>query len=140
MEKPDCDLVYIDPPYFSKTRNPGTCDYRRMYHFLEGVANYDDWLNQIDYESSTLHLKCNHNHWSTKSELTKAFDQLFCRFADSIIILSYKSPGIPTEDELVSLLRKYKQRITVQRLQYWYALSKVNGKPNHNIELLLIGQ
>ncbi|MCK4528247.1 DNA adenine methylase [candidate division WOR-3 bacterium] len=140
MDNRDYDLVYIDPPYFSENRTPVACDYGRMYHFLEGIAQYDDWLNLIDYGSSNLHLKDNHNHWSSKSELLEAFDQLFCRFADSIIILSYKSPGIPAEDELVSLLRKYKQKITVQRLQYWYALNKLNGKPHHNIELLLIGQ
>lgn len=136
----DYDLVYIDPPYFSKGRTPVTCDYMRMYHFLEGLVDYDNWLDLIDYGSLNLHLKDNHNHWTAKPRLLEEFDQLFHRFANSIIILSYKSPGIPTEEALVSLLCKYKQDVTVRRLPYWYALNKSNGKPNQNIELLLIGR
>lgn len=140
MDNRDYDLVYIDPPYFSENRTPVACDYGRMYHFLEGIVQYDNWLNLIDYESTTLHLNYNHNHWSHKRELTKAFDQLFRRFADSIIILSYKSPGIPTEEELILLINKYKKKISVKRQPYYYALNKSNGKPNENIELLIIGQ
>ncbi len=134
------DLVYIDPPYFSKTRTPIVSDYRRMYHFLEGLAEYDNWHELVDYESSNLHLKDNRNGWSKKSELLNIFDQLFKRFVDSIIVFSYKSPGLPNEEEIVTILRKYKRNVSIRRLQYNYALNKSNGEPNQNVELLVIGR
>ena len=140
IQNVDYDLVYIDPPYFCRTRSYVECDYRRMYHFLEGLVNYSDWRDLIDYSSSILHLEDGNSGWPKKSELATKFEQLFRRFANSIIVVSYKSPGIPTEEELVSLLGKYKRSVTVQRLPYWYALSKLNGKPRQNTELLLIGQ
>ena len=140
IEDVNCDLVYIDPPYFSKTRTPIVSDYRRMYHFLEGIARYDSWLDLIDYDSSNLRLKDNHNHCSTERGLVDALDKLFSRFANSIIVFSYKSPGVPTEEELVCLISKYKSNISVERRPYFYALNRSNGKPHQNIELLIIGQ
>lgn len=140
IENVDYDLVYIDPPYFSRMRPYTACDYSQMYHFLEGLANYGDWHDLIDYSSPILHLKDGNSGWPKKSELATKFDQLFRRFANSIIVVSYKSPGIPTEEELICLLGKYKRNVSVQRLPYWYALSKLNGEPGQNIELLLIGQ
>jgi adenine-specific DNA methylase len=133
------DLVYIDPPYFAKTRSPLASNYMRMYHFLEGISRYNDWVNLIDYNSLTLHLKDYNNHWSIKSQLVEVFDRLFSRFADSIIIFSYKSPGIPTEEELTFLISKYKKNVSINKLPYYYALNKSNGKPQQNIELLMIG-
>jgi adenine-specific DNA-methyltransferase len=134
------DLVYIDAPYFSPNRAYVESDYCRMYHFLEGLANYNVWGNMIDYNSLTLHLKDGNSGWPKKRELLTTFDNLFQRFAQSIIVVSYKSSGIPTEDQLVSICRQYKSTVTVNRLPYHYALNKSNGNQNENSELLLIGR
>ena len=40
------NLVYIDPPYF---KNNSNVTYHSKYHFLEGLANYDQLGNFIDY-------------------------------------------------------------------------------------------
>lgn len=133
------DLVYIDPPYFCVERNDSECDYGKMYHFLEGLANYQVWGNLIDYKSSILQLKRNGNSWLEKNIVRDNLEELFKKFQDSIIVLSYKSPGIPTEDEIVSLLRKYKRRVRVEKTKYSYALSRSNGQTRENIELLIIG-
>lgn len=134
------DLVYMDPPYFSKTRTTHTTDYKRMYHFLEGLAYYDNWHNLIDYNSSNLRLKDNNNGWSKNSNLLSIFESLFERFVNSIIVLSYKSPGLPTEEEIGTALKKYKKNVKIMRKPYNYALNKSNGKKGENIELLIIGQ
>lgn len=133
------DLVYIDPPYFCLERNDSECDYGKMYHFLEGLANYNAWGNLIDYKSSILQLKKNGNSWLEKNTIRDNLEKLFNKFRDSIIVLSYKSPGIPTEDEIVSLLRKYKSRVRVEKIKYSYALNRSNGGTQENIELLIIG-
>ena len=80
-------MVYIDPPYFSKDRSPVECDYSRMYHFLEGIANYDIWNDLIDYRSLNLHLKENGYGWPEKTKVVDKFEQLFSMLSESIIIL-----------------------------------------------------
>jgi adenine-specific DNA methylase len=136
----DYDLVYIDPPYFSKDRSPVECDYSRMYHFLEGIANYDTWNDLIDYKSLNLHFKENGYRWPEKNKVLDKFEQLFSMLSKSIIILSYKSPGIPKEEELTSIMRKYKQNVQVYRLPYRYALRKAEEELSQNFELLIIGR
>ncbi len=134
-----CDLVYVDPPYFCDNRSDSQCDYGRMYHFLEGLSNYEAWADLIDYGSSTLHLRRNGNNWLEKSRVADNLEQLFNKFSTSTIVLSYKSPGVPTEDEIVCLLKKYKGRVRVVREKYRYALSRSSSNLAGNTELLIIG-
>jgi adenine-specific DNA methylase len=140
IQQTDFDLIYMDPPYFSKDRSPVECDYSRMYHFLEGMANYNVWHELIDYDSVNLRFKENGYAWKEKKYLIDKFEQIFSEFRNSTIVLSYKSPGIPTENELISGLKKYKKNVQVHKVPYKYALNKSNGKPNVNIELLIIGR
>lgn len=135
-----CDLVYIDPPYFSRDRSLVECDYGRMYHFLEGLANYDIWDDLIDYKSLNLHFKDNGYRWPEKNSVLDRFDKLLGKLSRSIIVLSYKSPGIPTEEELVSIMRKHKRDVQVNRLPYQYALRKSREEKSQDFELLIIGQ
>ena len=129
------DLVYFDPPYIS---GKGVAvDYRDFYHFLEGLINYDDWKANIDIKSKHRRLIPKSNVWTNKDQIYGAFDRIFDNFCDSIIVVSYRSDGIPSESELIRLLARYKPDVRVERFRnYRYALSK-NKKSN---EVLLIGQ
>jgi DNA adenine methylase/adenine-specific DNA-methyltransferase len=128
------DLVYIDTPYISSR---GTAvDYLDFYHFLEGLALYDRWAEHIDRNSKHRRFKRRRTAWTDKKEIYSAFDRLFQRYRDSIIVLSYRSDGIPSEAELVALLKQYKRRVQVEHFgQYKYALS-TNAEVK---EMLLIG-
>ena len=42
------DLVYLDPPYLSLEQRYNRDDYWRRYHFLEGLAQYQNWHERID--------------------------------------------------------------------------------------------
>ncbi len=127
------DLVYIDTPYISK--RGGGVDYLDFYHFLEGLTMYDEWPDHIDYSSKHLRFKRRQNEWTNKKQIYAAFDRLFNQFRKSILVVSYRSDGIPSETELVSLLMKYKKNVQVKHYgQYQYVLSK-NSKSE---ELLLI--
>lgn len=140
LDQKDYDLVYIDPPYICARRSPSQSNYRRLYHFLEGIARYPEWGELIDYDSYNLRLKDDSTVPRTRTEMVELMDSLFERFAESIIVVSYKSPGVPTRRHLVRLLKKYKDRVVVHRLKYNYALNRRNGQPRENIELLLIAQ
>ena len=116
------DLVYIDPPYVS---NRGVAvDYRDFYHFLEGLTMYDEWGQHIDRRSKHRRLKPRPSEWTDKNRIHAAFDHLFRRYQDSIIVVSYRSDGIPSESELVFLLKQYKRNVRVEHFgQYKYVLS-----------------
>jgi adenine-specific DNA-methyltransferase len=129
------DLVYIDTPYIS---NKGSAvDYLDFYHFLEGISDYTNWFNKIDYKSKHRKFKTEKSVWADKKRIAQAFDDLFSRYKDSILVISYRSDGIPTSDELIQLLRKYKKEVKeVFRSDYKYALSK-NGESK---EILIIAK
>jgi hypothetical protein len=130
----DFDLVYIDTPYISR-RGMGV-DYLGFYHFLEGLVNYESWHDMIDYRTKHRRLKSKPSAWIDRNKIHSAFDRLFAKFKESTLVVSYRSDGIPTIDELVAMLKKYKRRVhEIKRKDYKYALSA-----NEVAEVLLIGE
>lgn len=128
------DLVYIDTPYISK-KGVGV-DYFGFYHFLEGLLNYGKWAEMIDYKTKHKRLKGNGSVWADKNKILPAFDRLFKKFNDSIMVISYRSDGIPSVDKLITLLKKYKPNVEeLKRKNYKYVLSTNNSE-----EVLLIGK
>ncbi len=128
------DLVYIDTPYIS---NKGVAlDYFQFYHFLEGLTSYDNWAHRIDYDSKHYRLRPQKSDWTDRKQIYFAFDHLFQKYQESLLVVSYRSDGIPTESELVALLKQYKKTVQIHYFgPYHYALSK-NTKSK---EILLIG-
>jgi adenine-specific DNA-methyltransferase len=121
------DLVYIDTPYIPKKGE--IVDYRDAYHFLEGLTIYDEWAELIDHSRKHKPLKKESCVWNSKTEIMDAFDRLFEKFKDSILVISYRSDGIPSEEEFIGLLKKYKKNIKeVKATDFKYALSKRDSK------------
>jgi len=127
------DLVYIDTPYISK-KGTGV-DYLDFYHFLEGLVNYPQWAAMIDYNTKHKRLQRKPCIWCDKEMILSAFDKLFHKFRDSIIVVSYRADGMPSIGELSEVLRRYKPTVNeTRRERYKYVLST-----NHSEEVLLIG-
>lgn len=129
------DLVYIDTPYINR-KGTGV-DYYGFYHFLEGLADYATWERKIDYKSKHLRMKPINSPWTKPKEIHKAFIELFNRFKESILVVSYRSDGIPSPEELVEIIKMYKSSVSIFRLngKYKYVLST-----NHkSTEILIIG-
>ena len=128
------DLMYIDTPYISQ-KGVGV-DYFGFYHFLEGLVNYHKWSEMIDYKTKHKRLKGNGSVWINKDKIIPAFDRLFAKFKNSIMVISYRSDGIPSIGELIHLLKKYKADVReLRRKNYKYVLST-----NYSEEVLLIGK
>lgn len=125
------DLVYIDPPYINK--NGIGVDYFQFYHFLEGLVNYNDWHNKIDYTSKHLRLKSGKSSWSDKNQIIQAFTDLIYKFKDSILVISYRDDGIPSIPDLINILEKAGKKQKVYYAEYKYALSNGSGR-----EVLLV--
>ncbi len=111
---PGSDLVYIDTPYIN--RNGVGVDYRAFYHFLEGMVRYGDWPEMVDARFKHAPLFRETNPWTDPSTCLEAFRSLFERFRDSHIVVSYRSDGRPSIDELFGLLRSMKKNVRVVEL------------------------
>jgi DNA adenine methylase len=132
------DLVYIDPPYYSPLSDN---EYVRRYHFVEGLAR--DWKGvEIQQNTLTKKFKSYPTPFSTRKGAADAFDLLFKKFRDSIIIVSYSSNSLPTQDEMVALMAKYKEHVEVIPIDYTYSFgNQKQAKTNRNKvqEFLFVG-
>jgi DNA adenine methylase len=119
------DLVYMDPPYYSKLSDN---EYVRRYHFIEGLAC--DWTDvEMQWHTTTKKFKSYPTPFSSRKGASDAFDKLFYKFKDSIIVVSYSSNSLPTLDEMVEILSKYK-RVEVVKVDHKYSF----GNQNHKID------
>jgi len=132
------DLVYIDPPYYSPLSDN---EYVRRYHFIEGLAR--DWKGvEIQEHTKTKKFKSYPTPFSTKDGAYNAFDKLFSKFSDSILIVSYSSNSLPTQEDMVALMKKYKEHVEVVPVDYKYAFgNQADAKTHRNSvqEYLFVG-
>jgi DNA adenine methylase len=139
LNQTDIDLVYLDPPYYSLRSDN---DYLRRYHFIEGLSVY--WKNlKIRTDSRTKRIEKISTPFGNKNESYKAFNNLFKKFQNSKIALSYSSNSIPTKDELISTLKKYKKHVEVFENNHKYSFGNQNSRINNNYnnvkEYLFVG-
>ena len=124
--KADFDLVYIDTPYMN--RNGIGPDYFEFFHFLEGLCDYRNWESRIDRSKKHLPLRSSGKCvWLDKGRVLGAFDRLFDQFRKSLLVISYRTDGIPTPEQLISLLRRHGKKVAnFSSRGYKYVLSS-NG-------------
>jgi len=122
------DMVYIDPPYYSPLSDN---EYVRRYHFLEGLAR--DWKGvEIQQHTKTKKFKSYPTPFSTATAAFDAFDRLFRQHKDSVIIVSYSSNSLPTQEQIIELLAKYKNQVEVVAVDHLYSFGNQNHKVNDN--------
>ena len=131
------DLVYIDPPYFT----PGSDnEYVRRYHFVEGLAR--GWQGvEIQKHTSTKKFKNYPTPFSNRNGAYDAFDRLFAKYRDSILIVSYSSNSFPSKEEMIAILEKYKKHVEVIPINYTYFFgnqTKKEGGRSHVQEYLFV--
>lgn len=121
------DLVYIDPPYYSPLSDN---EYVRRYHFVEGLAR--DWKGvEIQQHTQTKKFKSYPTPFATRKGAADAFAHLFKKFADSILIVSYSSNSLPTQDEMVAIMAKYKEHVEVIPVNYKYSFGNQGEAKTH---------
>lgn len=132
------DLVYIDPPYYSKISDN---EYVRRYHFVEGLAR--DW-NGVDIQehTKTKKFKSYPTPFSTESGTENAFEVLFDKYSDSVIVVSYSSNCLPNRERMIELLANHKKHVQVVPIDYTYNFgNQASAKTHRNKvkEYLFIG-
>ena len=123
----NADLVYIDPPYYSPLSDN---EYVRRYHFVEGLAR--DWKGvEIQEHTQTKKFKSYPTPFSTRKGAADAFDKLFKKFANSILVVSYSSNSQQTQDEMVAIMAKYKEHVEVIPIDYKYSFGNQSDAKTH---------
>ncbi len=132
-------LIYIDPPYYSPLSDN---EYVRRYHFVEGLAR--DWRGVVIQEHTlTKKFKSYPTPFSSRKGAAEAFDALFKRFRNNILLVSYSSNSQPTMDEMTSIMARYKRHVEVVPVDYRYSFGthghKVGDNRNSVQEYLFVG-
>jgi hypothetical protein len=121
------DLVYMDPPYYSPLSDN---EYVRRYHFVEGLARNWEGVEIQEY-TLTKKFKSYPTPFSTRLGATAAFDRLFRKFARSVLVVSYSSNSLPTQEELLALMAKYKGHVEVIPVDYRYSFGNQAAAKTH---------
>jgi adenine-specific DNA-methyltransferase len=130
------DLVYIDPPYISSSEGRNWDNYWRRYHFLEGLARYQEWEQLIDPHSNIRLLAQPEwiSPWSHRGTFAERLFSLVEKHRDSIVVLSYVSDAYPRDDEIKAFFRSQFTSTVFDAKIHTHALS-----PSAKTELLFIG-
>ncbi len=129
------DLVYIDPPYFKKE---SSTSYHSKYHFLEGLVNYYDIPENINFNKNNREIVINASReFEDKNNFLNDLRILINNHINSHIVISYRNNGIPSTEEISELLREFNvfEVLEYNLGKYNYALNKNN---NLNQEVLFI--
>lgn len=131
----DADLVYIDPPYFKKE---SSTSYHSKYHFLEGLVNYYDIPENINFNKNNREITINASReFEDKTNFLNDLRILINNHLNSHIIISYRNNGIPSTEEISELLSEFNvfEVLEYNLGKYNYALNKNN---NVNEEVLFV--
>ena len=137
ITKPEFDLVYLDPPYVP--RSDDNC-YIKRYHFLEGLSCYWEGADVL-MESKVRKLPKVFTPFSYRRTAIDAFERLFRKFSDSIIVLSYSSNGYPDRQLLCDIMGGFKKHIEVRERPHVYHFGTHSGVERNRVrEYLIIGR
>jgi len=78
--------------------------------------------------------------FSTRDGAANAFDSIFKRYRKSILIVSYSSNSLPNMEDMIAMMKKYKEKVEVVPIDYRYSFNtKANTERNEVKEYLFIG-
>ena len=135
MFKPD--LVYMDPPYVPPSDD--NC-YIKRYHFLEGLSKY--WNGEEIMENTKVKkIKKKFTPFSYRKTVINAFDQMFDKFNDSTLVLSYSSNAYPDLETLISIMKNHKNNVEVKTKPHKYHFGNHSTVSRSKVdEYLIIGR
>jgi len=118
----DYDIVYMDPPYINGKSVP--VNYSNFYHFLEGLCDYDLFLNGNECYPHKPIINID-SAWHKRESALYKLERICKHFSKSTIIMSYRSDGLPTPNEIIKSMENCGRLVEMHTAgEYQYALSK----------------
>lgn len=135
----NADLVYVDPPYYSLYSDN---EYVRRYHFVEGIAC--DWQGvRFQWHTKTKKFQSYPTPFSSRNGAASAFDELFYRHKDSIIVTSYSSNSLPDLNDMLEIMSRHLRKVDVIEVAHKYSFGthghRVGTNNNDATEYLFVG-
>lgn len=129
----EADLVYLDPPYL---RSSGTSfRYGDAYHFLEGLARYDEWPSRIDRSLRHRPFRAEPTAFDDPRRGPDALLELLGRFARvRHVAVSYRAEGVPSIAAIERRLRDQGRAVQTHETPKRFALSRSDTS-----EVLVVG-
>lgn len=128
------DLVYMDPPYVPSSDD--NC-YVKRYHFLEGLSKY--WEGEEIMKSTKVKkIRKKFTPFSYRKTAITAFDQMFEKFSESILVLSYSSNAYPDLDTLISVMKNHKSKVEVRMKPHKYHFGNHSKVARSKVEEYLV--
>lgn len=116
LEAKRYDVVYLDPPYAPPTDDN---DYTKRFHFLEGLSRY--WVGDtIMHATKSKKIPKRVTKFSSRRTIEEGLRDVFKKFHDSTIVLSYSSNALPDRDTLEALLAEFKDHVEVRAIEHTY--------------------
>jgi len=81
-------------------------------------------------------LKLNGSDWTNHQKIELSFKSLINQFRNSIMVISYRSDGIPSIEKIVSFLEFYNKSVTV----YESRIMKYVLSTKKSTEVLIVGR
>ncbi|MBM6940777.1 Dam family site-specific DNA-(adenine-N6)-methyltransferase [Limosilactobacillus coleohominis] len=123
----DADLIYLDPPYYSKLSDN---EYVRRYHFVEGLSR--NWKNvNMQWNTKTKKFKNYPTPFDSKESTYKAFEYLFSKYKQKKVLVSYSSNSLPTKEELISMMSNNFNNIKIFEIDYKYSFGTYRHKKSN---------
>lgn len=117
------DLVYIDTPY-AKSTGQQESNYFNFYHFLDAVRDYASIPKLIQRDLKHRPFYPFNRSWFPGESIDTALEELFGKFSDSSLVISYRSDGYPAPERIEELLRaNYRNVSNIVAVDYKYVLS-----------------
>ena len=86
---------------------------------------------EIQAHTLTKKFKSYPTPFSSRLGAAEAFDHLFRKFAQSILVVSYSSNSLPTQEEMLALMAKYKEHVEVIPVDYRYSFGNQGAAKTH---------
>jgi len=123
------NVLYLDPPYNQR-------QYISNYHLLETIAKYD--CPEIKGVTGLRSDDSAYSSFSRTKEVFRSFDQLVDQAKFDLIVVSYSTEGILTEEEIVAILEFHgvAKTLKVKRIPY-RRYKHTNGPAKNDLSELL---
>ncbi|WP_426236527.1 DNA adenine methylase [Pararhizobium sp. DWP1-1-3] len=133
---PGYDLVYLDPPYVSTSERANRDNYWLRYHFLEGLAQYDDWEGGILKDSKVRKFiePPHFSAWSSRKTFKENLFDVIDTHRRSIVVLSYVKGAYPDDATIQAFFELKFAKVSVHSTEHHHALGLAKKR-----ELLFIG-
>ena len=86
----------------------------------------------MQWHTKTKKFKSYPTPFASRVGASEAFDRLFRHYKDSILIVSYSSNSLPTQNEMARLMASYKRHVEVIAINHRYSFGNHNHKMHDN--------